>query len=74
MNLSYADAVVQMSDALRQLIVQGQEEGTIKRGNPNELVVLYLSALQGLAASIHLFGTVIDNFPDVNLVFGILRQ
>lgn len=63
-----------MHNTLHQLILEGQAEGKIVQADPNQLVVLYLSSLQGLAVGIHLFGQVIiDNFPDVDSVFRILK-
>lgn len=60
---------------LRNLVAEGQREGEIRDGNPDMLVVLYLSAMQGLASSIHLFGQpILDHFPDTNSVYQILKS
>ena len=60
---------------LRNLVAEGQREGEIRDGNPDMLVVLYLSAMQGLASSIHLFGQpILDHFPDANSVYQILKS
>lgn len=64
-----------LQENLRNLVAEGQREGEIRDGNPDMLVVLYLSAMQGLASSIHLFGQpILDHFPDANSVYQILKS
>ncbi|GIP22311.1 TetR/AcrR family transcriptional regulator [Paenibacillus sp. J22TS3] len=63
-----------LQQGLCQLIVAGQQEKKIRSGDPNRLCVLYLSTLQGLAASLHLFGEPIrEYFPDVDTVYRLLE-
>lgn len=60
---------------LRNLVAEGQKEGEIRDGDPDMLVALYLSTMQGLASSIHLFGQpILDHFPDTNSVYQILKS
>lgn len=64
-----------LHENLRNLVVEGQREGQIRDGDPDMLVVLYLSTLQGLASSIHLFGQpILDHLPDTNSVYQILKS
>lgn len=60
--------------ALRQLIVDGQAAGQISKRDPNQLVLLYLCCLYGLAAGMSLSDRgLAAHFPDAEAVLQILK-
>lgn len=64
-----------MKRNLHQLIVEGQKEGEIRKGDPDQLVILYLSTIQGLGANIHMFGQpILNHFPDTESVYRLLKS
>lgn len=58
---------------IRQLIAEGQEEGSVVRGNAEHLAFVFLSAIHGLAASTAFVGEEPVEFPDVANVLLMLR-
>jgi AcrR family transcriptional regulator len=60
-------------DGIRQLIVAGQEEGTVVMSDPDQLVILYLSCIQGLSIETAFLGSLMPSFPDVDLVLRMLK-
>lgn len=58
-----------MSEVVRQLIVEGQAAGQVAQGDPDELTLLYLTLLQGLAAG----ATFMHYAPGYPSVEGVLR-
>lgn len=60
--------------ALRQLIVDGQAAGRISRRDPDQLVLLYMCCLYGLAAGMSLpHRRLAAHFPDAEAVLQILK-
>jgi len=60
--------------ALRRLIVDGQAAGQMSKRDPDQLVLLYLSCLYGLAAGMGLAHRgLAAHFPDAEAVLQILR-
>lgn len=59
--------------AIRQLIAEGQEEGSVAHGDPTRLAFVFLSAFQGLAASAAFAGDTPVDLPDVEDVLLMLR-
>lgn len=74
---SVREAVRVYSDKLRavvkEFITQGQSEDQIIGGNPEQLTILYLSTLQGLAATASFLEEPDNAFPDVNMILQFLR-
>lgn len=58
---------------VRQLIAEGQDEGSVVRGNADHLAYVFLSAIYGLAASTAFVGDEQVEFPDVASVLLMLR-
>ncbi len=61
-----------MSGAIRQLIVEGQAAGQVGEGDPDELTLLYLVLIQGLAAGV-MFTHYTPGYPSVEGVLRILK-
>lgn len=62
-----------MFDTIRQLIAEGQGEGSVVRRNAQHLAYVFLSAIYGLAASTAFVGDEPVEFPDVASVLLMLR-
>jgi AcrR family transcriptional regulator len=63
-----------MRKVLRQLVVEGQASGEVSRRDPDQLVLLYLACIYGLAAGAGLFSHGIDKqLPDAETVLQILK-
>lgn len=62
-----------MFDTVRKLIAEAQEEGSVVRGNPDHLAWVFMSAIQGLAASTAFVGDEPVEFPDVASVLLMLQ-
>jgi AcrR family transcriptional regulator len=58
---------------VQQLIAEGQDEGSVVRGNATHLAYVFLSAIYGLAASTAFVGDEPVEFPDVASVLLMLR-
>ena len=64
-----------LTESLRGLIVEGQAAGQVAKRDPDELVLLYLSCLYGLAAGAGFFSrTARAHFPDAEAVLQILKS
>lgn len=61
-----------MKEAVRQLIVAGQAAGQVALGNPDELTLLYLMLMQGMAAGA-MFMNYAPGYPSVEGVLRILK-
>jgi AcrR family transcriptional regulator len=60
---------------LRELIIEGQAAGEIVKQDPEQLVLLYLSCVYGLAAGIGFYSPMLkEHFPDVEAVLRILKS
>jgi AcrR family transcriptional regulator len=60
---------------LRELIIEGQATGEIVKQDPEQLVLLYLSCVYGLAAGIGFCSPMLkENFPDAEAVLHILKS
>jgi AcrR family transcriptional regulator len=58
-----------MQTNLRQLLVAGQASGEICQNDPDQLVVLYLCSMQGLASGLYFFADhAVENFPAVTTI------
>lgn len=55
-----------------QLIRQGQQDGTIRQGDPNALAIAFWCAIQGIAEAMALYPDAA--FPDSDWVVDILRR
>jgi AcrR family transcriptional regulator len=63
-----------LTDALRQLIIDGQAEGQIAKRDPDQLVLLYLCCLYGLAAGVGFYSReLMAHFPDAENILQILK-
>lgn len=60
-------------EAIRQLIAEGQEEGSVVRGDASRLAFVFLSAFQGLAAASAFAGDTPVDLPSVEDVLLMLR-
>ena len=59
---------------LRELIIEGQAAGEIVKRDPEQLVLLYLSCLYGLAAGVGFYiRRLKEHFPDAESVLQILK-
>lgn len=59
---------------LRQLIVAGQAAGQVVERDPEQLVLLYLCCLQGLAAGMTFYGeNLVAHFPDADAVLQLFK-
>ncbi len=58
---------------VRQLIVEGQEAGQIVRREPDQLAILYLSTLQGLAMGAAHLDHSLFTYPDVDTFLGLFK-
>ena len=58
---------------IQRLIAEGQDEGSVVRGNADHLAYVFLSAIYGLAASTAFVGDEQVDFPDVASVLLMLR-
>jgi AcrR family transcriptional regulator len=60
-------------ESLKRTIVKGQELGEVRTGNPDEMVMMYFAAIQGLAIAKLTMG---DRFvlPNPDLLSGLLIQ
>jgi len=62
------------STVLRQLIVAGQAAGQVVERDPEQLVLLYLCCLQGLAAGMTFYGeNLVAHFPDADAVLQLFK-
>jgi AcrR family transcriptional regulator len=62
-------------DALRQIISEGQAAGQIVKRDPEQLSLLYLCCLYGLAAGIGLYSKALnEHFPDAEVILHILKS
>jgi AcrR family transcriptional regulator len=61
-----------MSEVIHQLIIEGQAAGQVAQGNPDELTLLYLTLLQGLAAGA-MYMHYTPGYPSVEGVLRILK-
>jgi len=62
------------STVLRQLIVAGQAAGQVVKREPEQLVLLYLCCLQGLAAGMTFYGeNLLAHFPDADAVLQLFK-
>jgi len=62
------------STVLRQLIVAGQTAGQVVERDPEQLVLLYLCCLQGLAAGMTFYGeNLVAHFPDADAVLQLFK-
>ena len=60
---------------LRELIIEGQAFGEIVKHDPEQLVLLYLSCVYGLAAGIGFYSPMLkEHFPDAEAVLHILKS
>ncbi|HEX8034970.1 MAG TPA: hypothetical protein VF510_14030, partial [Ktedonobacterales bacterium] len=62
-----------MFDTIQRLVAEGQDEGSVVRGNAQHLAYVFLSAIYGLAASTAFVGDEPVEFPDVASVLLMLR-
>ena len=63
-----------LRDALRQLIIDGQADGQIVKRDPDQLVLLYLCCLYGLAAGAGFYSrALMAHFPDAENILQILK-
>jgi AcrR family transcriptional regulator len=63
-----------LAKALRQLIIEGQASGQVAKRDPDQLVLLYLCCLYGLAASISLrYDKLEAHIPDAEAVLHFLK-
>ena len=63
-----------MRKVLRQLVVEGQALGQVSRRDPDQLVLLYLACIYGLAAGAGLsMNSVNEHTPDAEAILQILR-
>ena len=59
---------------LHELITEGQSAGEVAKRDPDQLVLLYLSCLYGLAAGRGFYSRALnEHFPDVEAVLQILK-
>lgn len=64
-----------LDDSLRQLIIAGQAAGEITSRDPEQLVLFYLSCIQGIASGTMNYGDrMLAHFPDADIVIEFLRQ
>ncbi|MGD0780328.1 MAG: TetR/AcrR family transcriptional regulator [Dehalococcoidales bacterium] len=60
---------------LHELITEGQSAGEVAKRDPDQLVLLYLSCLYGLAAGIGFYSPMLkEHFPDAEAVLHILKS
>lgn len=60
--------------ALRQIIIEGQVNNQIIKLDPDQLVLLYLICIQGLAANMSLFDAMSSHFPDAEAILHIFSN
>lgn len=58
---------------VREFIRQGQAEGKIVEGDPAKLTILYLSSLQGLAATASFLEQPPEAFPEASMILRFLQ-
>jgi AcrR family transcriptional regulator len=60
-------------ESLKRTVIEGQERGEVRMGNPDEMVVMYFAAIQGLATAKLTMG---DRFvlPNPDLLNGLLLR
>lgn len=69
------DEIEGLLKALRQMIVEGQATEQVVKGDPDQLVLLYLSCIYGLAAGMGLpHDALVKHFPDAEAVLHILKS
>jgi len=63
------EASTLLQKQIYEIIVKGQNDGSIVKVEPMKLVVIYLSLMQGLASSLYFFKDYTDsNFPDIDTI------
>lgn len=63
-----------MMKALRQIIVEGQVNNQIIKRDPDQLVLLYMSCISGLAANISRSAVMSGHFPDAEAILNIFSN
>jgi AcrR family transcriptional regulator len=66
--------VTRFQNAVRNVIIQGQNDGTIAQTDPDQLTMLYLSTLQGLALGVLYLDTPPEKYPTVESLMKIFEE
>lgn len=62
-----------MEEVIQRLIREGQALGQVASGDPEQLAMLYLACIQGLAVTTNLLSDLTSILPDAEMVLRILK-
>lgn len=62
-----------MEEVIQRLIREGQALGQVASGDPEQLAMLYLACIQGLAVSANFLSDVMSVLPDADMVLRIFK-